>query len=191
MKCDVIHIFGASGSGVSTLGEKLSLMGYRQLDVDDYYWIPTDPPFTTKRPIPERLKKIEEDIIRYGKVVITGSLCGWGDPLLPYFDIVIRTNLDSQERIKRIKAREESRYGERIKPHGDLYQSSREFVDWAAQYETGDASMRSKQRHDEWQERITCPVFVVDTLDTDKALLTIKSLIKKQKGRGEDEGSRN
>lgn len=36
------HIYGASGSGTSALGRKISReLGYRFMDTDDYYWLPT------------------------------------------------------------------------------------------------------------------------------------------------------
>jgi hypothetical protein len=41
-----IHIFGASGSGTTTLGAAIAdRYGYAHLDVDQYFWMPTDPPF--------------------------------------------------------------------------------------------------------------------------------------------------
>lgn len=47
----LIHIFGASGSGTSTLGRAVAAgLGWRFLDTDDFFWLPTDPPFTTPRP---------------------------------------------------------------------------------------------------------------------------------------------
>lgn len=35
---NVIHIFGASGSGTTTLGDAIDeTLGYKHLDVDDYF----------------------------------------------------------------------------------------------------------------------------------------------------------
>lgn len=52
-----IHILGASGSGTTTLAKVLSdELGYAHFDSDDYFWIPTEPPFTTKRPLDERVE---------------------------------------------------------------------------------------------------------------------------------------
>ena len=52
----LIHIYGASGSGTSTLGRYLAeQFQYAFLDSDDYFWLPTDPKFTTKRPIEQRV----------------------------------------------------------------------------------------------------------------------------------------
>ena len=47
-----IHITGASGAGVTTLGAALAeRLGGAQFDVDDFFWMPTVPPFTDKRPV--------------------------------------------------------------------------------------------------------------------------------------------
>ena len=49
MAKEVIHIYGASGSGTSTLGRYLGdKLGYFFMDTDDYFWLPTDPPYTKK-----------------------------------------------------------------------------------------------------------------------------------------------
>ena len=74
----IIHIFGASGSGTTTLGRALAAdMSLVHMDTDDYYWLPTDPKFTTKRPIEDRLSHMQADINAAEKgVVISGSLTG-------------------------------------------------------------------------------------------------------------------
>ena len=77
---NVIHIFGASGSGTTTLGEKISEeLGYKLMDTDDYFWMPTEPKFTLKRPLEERVKLMMRDINNAENVVISGSLVDWGD----------------------------------------------------------------------------------------------------------------
>ena len=46
-----IHIVGASGAGTSTLGQALERKyGYKWMDTDNYFWVPTDPPFNQARP---------------------------------------------------------------------------------------------------------------------------------------------
>lgn len=158
----IIHIFGASGSGTSTLGRALAAdMGLTHMDSDDYYWLPTDPQYTAKRPVEERLRLMNADIDAADRgVVISGSLTGWGDPLIPRFTHVIRLNTPTEVRIERLKAREYAHFGERIREGGDMHQAHLEFLDWAAQYDTGDVSMRSKACHDEWEKLLPCPVTI-------------------------------
>ena len=77
---NVIHIFGASGSGTTTLGKKIcSELGYTLMDTDAYYWIPTEPPFKLKRSANERIELMKNDINKSANVVISGSLADWGD----------------------------------------------------------------------------------------------------------------
>ena len=155
----VIHIFGASGSGTTTLGRALAAdMGLVHMDTDHYYWLPTDPKFTTKRPIEERLRLMNADIDAAQRgVVISGSLMGWGDPLIPRFTHVIRLNTPTKVRIERLRAREYAHFGERIREGGDMHQNHLDFLDWAAQYDTGDVTMRSKACHDQWMKQLLCP----------------------------------
>ena len=81
---NIIHIYGASGSGTSTLGRKISEeLGYKFMDTDDYFWLPTDPQYTTKRNKEERLALMKKDIAENKNVVISGSLVDWGDELIP------------------------------------------------------------------------------------------------------------
>ena len=153
----VIHIFGAAGSGTSTLGHALhERFGYSQIDTDDFFWLPTDPPFTRKRPVEERVTLITGEIAKYRNVVISGSLCGWGDVLIPRFDLVIRLSVPVEVRLSRIKEREFRRFGEHILPNGDMYHKHQKFLLWSSEYDTGNTSMRSKAMHDEWQSKLTC-----------------------------------
>ena len=74
---NIIHIFGASGSGTTTLARVINeTFGHTHLDTDDYFWTPTDPPYTTKRTPYERQELLKVDIAKNEKCVISGSLCG-------------------------------------------------------------------------------------------------------------------
>ena len=117
----IIHIFGASGSGTSTLGRWIcEKTGYRFMDTDDYFWLPTDPKFTVKRPREERIKLMLADMDSSENAVISGALCGWGDELIPYFTLAVRLTTDEDIRIERLKKRERERFGSRIDEGGDM-----------------------------------------------------------------------
>ena len=155
----IIHILGASGSGTTTLGRALAAdMGLVHMDTDDYYWLPTDPKFTAKRPIDERLRLMNADIDAADRgVVISGSLTGWGDVLIPHFTHVIRLTTPTEVRLERLRAREYAHFGDRIREGGDMYENHMIFLDWAAQYDDGDVSMRSKACHNAWMQQLPCP----------------------------------
>ena len=101
---NVIHILGGSGSGTTTLAKEISeRYGYIHLDTDDYFWKKTDPPYTDIRDVIERQNMLKKSIDAAEKCVISGSLTGWGDMLIPRFDLVIYLFVPTDIRIKRLK----------------------------------------------------------------------------------------
>jgi len=52
---------GASGSGVTSLGRALAdALAIPHHDTDDYFWLPTTPPYRNMREIAERLRLMRE-----------------------------------------------------------------------------------------------------------------------------------
>ena len=45
---------------------------------------------------------------------------------------------------------------------GDMYETHRDFIDWAASYDSGGLDMRSKSKHDEWQKKLQCRQILLD-----------------------------
>ena len=163
MSKHIIHIFGASGSGTSTLGRVLAeKTGYTFLDSDNYIWTPTDPPFTALRSREQRLPLLQRDMEKVGDAILSGSLVGWGDPLIPRFTLAVRLVTTADVRLDRIKKREHERFGDRILPGGDMYEQHQNFLAWAAAYDEGPVSMRSRAMHDLWQQKLSCPLLTLD-----------------------------
>lgn len=176
---NVIHIYGASGSGTTTLGKKIcEELGYTQMDTDDYFWLPTKPKYICKRPKSERVKLMINDINKYENVVISGSLTDWGDKLIPYFTLAIRIEMKQNVRIDRLVKREKERYGLRIEPSGDMYQKHIEFIEWAKSYDNGGLDTRSKAMHDELEKSFKCKILYLDGEDDleDKFEKVLKAL---------------
>jgi adenylate kinase family enzyme len=174
-----IHILGASGSGTTTLASIISKKsGYKHIDTDDYYWVKTEPPFTQKRKPEERIKLLSEAMQSCDKWILSGSLCGWGDVLIPLFDLVIYLWIPQDVRMERLKEREFQRYGNEIKAGGKLYDSHLEFMEWASQYDTGDMNIRSKKLHYTWLNSLPCQVIKIEEdLTIDKKVRKVESLI--------------
>ena len=178
---NVIHIFGASGSGTTTLGKKIcEALGYYLMDTDDYFWVPTDPKFILKRSCDERIELMTKDIHKFDNVIISGSLADWGDVLIPYFTLAIRIEIEPEIRISRLIQREKERFGSRIEPGGDMYQQHIEFIEWAKSYDTGGMNIRSKAKHDEWQKLLKCELIHLNGADTvESNFERIKEFLKK------------
>ena len=160
------HLVGASGSGTSTLGHALARhVGVPHFDTDDYFWIPTDPPFEKICPVHERHGLLAPDLAR-DAWVLSGSLCGWGDVYIPRFDLVIFCAVPAEIRLARLEARERERYGaDAIAPGGALYEKYEAFMAWAASYEDGEPINRSRPMHESWLAALPCPVLRLEDSD--------------------------
>lgn len=100
--------------------------------------------------------------------MLSGSLCGWGDPLIPEFELVVFLAVPTEVRLARLRAREAARYGhEAIAPGGALHGAHLEFLDWAGRYDTGDVEMRSRALHEAWIRTLPGPVL---RLEGDRAV---------------------
>jgi adenylate kinase family enzyme len=159
-----IHIFGAAGSGTTTLAAALSTKsGHQHFDSDEFYWMPTDPPYQQSRPRSERYTLLANAVAQADSWVISGSLCGWGDPFISQFELVVFLLVPAEERIARLRAREIMRYGhEAIAPGGRLYKTHVEFLKWAQRYDVGDMNMRSRALHEWWIQKFSMPVLRLD-----------------------------
>lgn len=159
-----IHIFGASGAGTTTLGQALAKsLGVAAFDTDAFYWLPSDPPFVSKREPSERIRLLEKEFAAHPSWVLSGSLCSWGDPLLPYFTLAVFLVLDRESRMQRLRSRESSRYGDRILPGEDLYTSYQKFMRWAESYDEAEAPLRSLDLHQRWIQTLPCPTIQLDS----------------------------
>lgn len=157
-----IHITGAACSGTTTLGARLAeVLGVPHLDTDTYYWRPTDPPYTDKHPVAERLALLRE-AAGEGPWVVSGSLDGWGDPLAKEADLIVFLTAPTALRLARLKSRERRRFGDRIGPGGDMEQIHASFLVWAAQYDDAGFAGRSRLRHETWLADQAAPVLRLD-----------------------------
>jgi adenylate kinase family enzyme len=173
-----IHILGASGSGTTTLGQALAArLQCPHFDTDDYFWLPTDPPFTHQRERTERQQLLLENITAQDSWVVSGSLCGWGDVAIPLFGLVVFLAIPRDIRMERLHRREHERFGERILPGGDMYELSQAFLAWAASYDEGGLDIRSRQLHEEWLGTLPCPIICFEgqyTIEEQLAVLMVE-----------------
>lgn len=149
-----VYITGAAGSGTSSLGRPLAeRLSVPHLDTDDFYWAPTDPPYTLKRPVEERLALISAEQLAQGEGggwVLSGSADGWGEVAIAGADLIVFLVTPTPLRLARIRRREAEKFGDRIKPGGDMHRTHAEFLKWAASYDEPYFRGRSLARHRHW-----------------------------------------
>jgi adenylate kinase family enzyme len=159
-----IHITGASGSGVTTLGRALGdALALPHHDTDDYLWLPTTPPYRDLRPAADRLRLMQEMFLPRGDWVLSGSLDGWGDVLIRLFDLVVFLQVPNEIRIARLRDREARHFGaDAVASGGWRHDETEDFIDWASHYEDGTRQGRSLARQEAWLATLPCPVLRLD-----------------------------
>jgi adenylate kinase family enzyme len=157
---------------VTTLGAALAArLDLVHLDTDDFYWLPSTPPFQHKRPIADRLEMMEQAMARAAQGwVLSGSMDPWRDGLLDRIDLVIFLQVPTEVRMARLRAREQARFGAAIEPGGPQYESSKAFLDWCAGYEIGDQPGRSLKRHQAWLNGLIRPALRLEATATTEEL---------------------
>lgn len=164
MKSRRIHLMGASGSGVTTLGRALAdRLALPHHDTDDYFWLPTVPPYQTTRPAADRLRLMREMFLPRLDWVLSGTVTGWGDELVPLFDLVVFVTAPRDLRIARLRSREAAHFGtDAVAPGGWHHAETEAFVEWASHYEAGDREGRHLAQDETWLAKLSCPISRID-----------------------------
>ncbi|PPK79030.1 shikimate kinase [Lacrimispora xylanisolvens] len=170
-----IAVFGLNGGGKSTLTHALAKqIGYFEMDVEDYYFpqqresrkwalenrsvIENDQsdelPFSNPRTKSEVQTAILENIKIHPRFIISGVTMNWCDEILSSIDIAFWVQTPLEERLKRIQAREEKRFGARVLDGGDMYEQQMEFREMVKN--------RNLNEVEECTTKLGCPVIVID-----------------------------
>jgi adenylate kinase family enzyme len=159
-----LHITGACGVGVTTLGRALAdALAIPHHDTDDYFWQPTSRPYRDKRAIADRLRLMRELFLDRAEWVLSGSLDGWGDRLIPLFDLVVFVVVPTEVRLQRLRERETRRFGAAaVATGGWRHQDHEEFIEWAARYDNDTRVGRNLKRHEAWLAGLPCRVLRIN-----------------------------
>lgn len=177
-----IHIFGASGSGVTTLGLALGQhLGIPYFDSDNYFWEKTDPPFTEKVPPEIRNANIKSTLESHPEWIFGGSSLNWGKNVFPDYRLVVFLRIPKTIRLQRIERREYQRYGDTM--YQDPIQSAKtqEFLEWCGDYDecTGIAN-RNIHVHEAWLRNLRFPVLRLEgDLSVSERIHAITDWLKK------------
>jgi adenylate kinase family enzyme len=118
------------------------------------------------------VRLLAADLNAHDSWVLSGSLTGWGDPLVSLFDLVILVSTPTPVRINRLLKREGDRYGsDALAPGGVMHEQHLAFIEWASRYDDGDESVRSRRLHEKWLASVTAPVLRVDGQDPPETLV--------------------
>lgn len=143
-----IAIVGLNGSGKSTLGYALAKeLDYYEIDVEDYYFPEQkesrraaldgvyeencdylgDKPYSLARTKEEVEEGIARDIAAHPRYILTGVTINWSEKILSTIKVVFWLKTGTDERVRRVKDREEKRWGDRVAEGGDMYEQQKSF----------------------------------------------------------------
>jgi adenylate kinase family enzyme len=164
-----ILITGASGSGTTTVGRALATrLRCAFYDTDDYYWLPTDPPFRCKQDPAIRASRLLHALQNASPAVLGGSILSWGAELEDSFSLIVFLTVPAEIRVARLKEREIQRFG-RVDPA---------FLAWASQYDAGTVEGRSLSKHEAWLAKRSCPVLRIDgDMSTESRLVQVLGVL--------------
>ena len=125
-----------------------------------FFWMPTNHPFTTKRPASERVSLIQQEFGDKDWVLI-GSYMDWGYELITHVDLIVFVVTATTVRLNRLAAREKKRFENRIAPGGDMHEIHVAFRGWASQCDNPNFSGRNRAWHEAWISEQTAPVLQI------------------------------
>lgn len=154
-----INIVGASGTGKSTLARAVAeRLAIPHFDSDDFFHLPTDPPYQRQRDPEARQALVLEQLGARPSWVLSGGVFGWvPEPVLDY-TLVVFLYLPPELRLERLVKREAALFGPRIQPGGDMETIHQEFLTWTKGYDDGSSvGTNTLPRHLAFLDRVACP----------------------------------
>ena len=152
-----ILICGLNGCGKSTLGRMLAdRIGYEFIDNEDLFFPKNDPayPYAGPRSREEAVRILEERIRGNSRFVFAAVKGDYGEKLIEALNVIVLIEVPKRIRSQRVRERSFSRFGDRIRPGGDLYEKE------SAWFSMTDS--RPEDYTTKWLETVRCPVIRVD-----------------------------
>ncbi len=150
-----IVVFGANGSGKTTVGRELArTLHFKHMDVEDYYFEEAEIPYSRPCSKDEVIGRMLDDIEKCSSFVLSAVTGDFGEAITSMYEFAIFLSVPLDTRIERVKRRAEEQYGKRVWVGGDMYEQECKFAEFV---ETRNLSVI-----DDWAKTLTCPVVRLD-----------------------------
>jgi adenylate kinase family enzyme len=160
-----VHIAGAPGGGTTTIGRALATqLSIPHFDADDFYWMPTNPPYRQPRPRTDRVRLMRELFLdRDAWVFSSGNIESWAPEIVPSIDIIAFLIVPTDVRMERLRLRQDRQFGSSaVAPSGWNHANTLDLYSVAAGYDDGTAKGRTRPRHEAWFASLTCQIVRID-----------------------------
>ena len=154
-----ILLCGGNGAGKTTLGKALAaLSGYTFRDTEDYYSPRQENGYAygksrTKAQVAALLLR---DLKQYEDFIFTSVVADFGEEVLSRFTHVVFVYVPREVRIARVKDRSFGKFGDRMRPGGDLFEKEQGFFQMV--------EARPPRQVEDWLETLSLPILQVDGL---------------------------
>lgn len=150
-----IMICGLNGCGKTTTGGLVAeRLGIKRMDVEDYYFLPSEVPFSVSRTKDEVRQLMWADIQEHENFVLSSVGCDWGEEIEGSLAMAVFLTAPKEVRLGRIDEREAIRFGKRVQAGGDMHEQQKRFREFAAG--------RTEEPYRKQMQRLACPVLELD-----------------------------
>jgi len=152
-----IMLCGMNGAGKSTLGKALAdRLGFHFIDNEQLFFARnTDSdPYTDPRSYEEVVGLLMREVGQHPDFVFAAVQGGYGEAILPFYTHIILLEVPREIRLERIRRRSYMKFGERMLPGGDLYESEERFFALAAG--------RPDDHAENWAKTLDRPILRID-----------------------------
>ena len=165
-----IIICGLNGAGKSTLGRALAKrLQYEFRDIEDYYFPKTDDKYeySVQRTEEEVAALLLNDLEENDDVVLASVRGNYSEQIEKLFDLAVYIDIPKEIRMARVRKRSYDKFGNRMLPGGELYESEERFFKMV--------EARSDDHAKGWLTDLTCPVISID--GTVEVATTVEALL--------------
>lgn len=152
-----VLICGGNGAGKSTLAAKLAeVSGYKFVDTEEYYFPKTQGGYAYgKSRTKEEVKALLlADLEKYEDFIFTSVTGDFGEEVLSRFTHVVFVYVPKGLRMERVRARSFQKFGDRMRPGGDLFEKEQGFFQMV--------EARPPGQVEDWLAGVSLPVIQVD-----------------------------
>ena len=150
-----ICVCGLNGSGKTTLAAALAQkLHYKHMDIEGYYFPPSDQPYATSRTREEVERLLTEDIRQHPRFVFSAVNGSMTEEINDQYRAVIYLEVPLDIRMKRIRQRAVEKFGSRVLVGGDMYEQEEKFFAFAEK--------RTPEKIEQWLQTVSCPVIRLD-----------------------------
>ena len=151
-----IIICGLNGCGKTTTGRLVAeKLGIKRMDVEDYYFLDSEIPFSVSRTKDEVRELMWAEIQLHKSYVLSSVGCDWGEKIENTYALAVFLTAPKETRMARIDHREIVRFGDRVLEGGDMYEQQKRFRQFVAG--------RSEEPYRAKVMQLNCPVLELDS----------------------------